>query len=44
MARYTTSLEVVVNNLCENRNNALNIRVESARNKIFDFSYPIPQK
>lgn len=44
MARYTTSLEVVVNNLCENRNNGLNIRVESARNKIFDFSYPIPQK
>ena len=44
MARYTTSLEVVVNNLCENRNNALNIRVESARKKIFDFSYPTPQK
>lgn len=44
MARYTTNLEVVVNNLCENRNNALNIRVESARKKIFDFSYPTPQK
>lgn len=34
MARYTTSLEVVVNNLCENRNKPLNTRVESAR-KIF---------
>lgn len=44
MARYTTSLEVVVNNLCENRNNSLNIRVESARKKIFDFAYPTPQK
>lgn len=44
MARYTTSLEVVVNNLCENRNEGLYKRVDSAREKIFNFYYPTPQK
>lgn len=44
MARYTTSLEVVVNNLCENRNEGLYNRVDSAREKIFNFYYPTPQK
>lgn len=44
MARYTTSLEVVVNNLCEDRNEGLYNRVDSAREKIFNFYYPTPQK
>ena len=44
MARYTTSLEVVVNNLCEDRNQGLYNRVDTAREKIFNFYYPTPQK
>lgn len=44
MARYTTSLEVVVNNLCKDRNEGLYNRVDSAREKIFNFYYPTPQK
>lgn len=44
MARYTTSLEVVVNNLCKDRNEGLYNRVDSAREKIFNFYYPAPQK
>lgn len=44
MARYTTSLEVVVNNLCKDRNEGLYSRVDSAREKIFNFYYPTPQK
>ena len=44
MARYTTSLEVVVNNLCKNRNEGLYNRVDTAREKIFNFYYPTPQK
>lgn len=40
MARYSTSLEVIVNNLCENREASTFDRIESARPKIFNFSYP----
>lgn len=40
MARYSTSLEVIVNNLCENRDANTFERIESARSKIFNFSYP----
>lgn len=44
MARYTTSLEVVVNNLCKDRNEGLYNRIDTAREKIFNFYYPTPQK
>lgn len=44
MARYTTSLEVVVNNLCKDRNDGLYNRIDTAREKIFNFYYPTPQK
>ena len=44
MARYTTSLEVVVNNLCKDRSEGLYNRIDTAREKIFNFYYPTPQK
>lgn len=44
MARYTTSLEVVVNNLCKDRNEGLYNRIDTAREKIFNFYYSTPQK
>lgn len=44
MSRYTTSLEVVVNNLANNRDDVLEKRIETARPRIFSFSYPLPEK
>ena len=44
MARYTTSLEVVVNNLCKDRSKRLYDRIETARTSIFDFPYQTPEK
>jgi len=44
MAMYTTSLEVLVNNLCDDRSKSLDTRIASARSKIFDFDYPVPDK
>lgn len=42
MAVFTTTLEVMVNNLAEDRTAPLRDRIESARSKIFDFDYPVP--
>lgn len=44
MAVYSTSLEVIVNNLCDNRDKPLAERIESARSKIFDFDYSLPSQ
>lgn len=43
MALYTTSLEVVVNNLCKDRSQPLDKRIASARPLIFNFDYPVPK-
>lgn len=37
-------MEVIVNNLCDNKQAPLNERIESARTKIFDFDYPVPER
>lgn len=44
MAMYTTSLEVIVNNLCKDRFDTIDNRIESARKQIFSFDYPVPDK
>lgn len=43
MAKFTTSLEVMVNNLCDDRTKTIDERIESARTKIFDFQYLTPK-
>ena len=43
MSVYTTTLEVIINNTCENRNANIKERILSAINYIFDFEYPFPK-
>ena len=44
MALYTVTVETIINNLCADRSAPIADRVESARTKIFDFSYTLPAK
>lgn len=44
MAQFTTTINTIVNNLCDDRLAPLNERIESARSKIFDFQYSLPTK
>ena len=40
MSLYTTTLEIVVNNTCDDRYAPLDERIESARPRLFNFDYP----
>lgn len=43
MSLHTTTLEIMVNNLCADRSAGISDRIESARPKLFNFDYPFPQ-